>query len=310
MLRQRALMLRRIRGFFEQREVLEVDTPVLSAAATPAPYLNSFHTASPTRVPARYLQTSPEFAMKRLLAAGSGAVYQVCKAFREGESGALHNPEFTLLEWYRPGWDTDRLMDEVETLVAAELPDIGFQRMSYADAFRRWVGIDPERAPIAALREAAAAAGPSAAMDDADRDAWLDLLLSFRLAPAMAREGAVFLYDYPASQASLARIKPSTTAREAPVADRFELFVNGIELANGFGELTDADEQRRRFEAENRARIGQGLAQVPLDECFLDALDYGMPASSGVALGVDRLLLLATGSERLEQVLAFPWDRA
>jgi len=304
MLRARAGLLQRLRAFFADRQVVEVDTPLLSRAATPAPYLQSFETIAERR----FLQTSPEFAMKRLLAAGAGPIYQIAKAFRREEAGRHHNPEFTLLEWYRPDWSSTQLMDEVEALVAPELAGRSFSRLSYADAFKHWAEVDPIRDSTARLAGRCADIGLTAdTLNPGNhRDTWLDLLLSHCLVPAMRSEGAVFIYDYPASQAALARVR----AGDPPLADRFELFVDGVELANGFCELTDAAEQARRFEAENTQRVADGLAAVPLDEAFLAALGAGLPDCSGVALGIDRLLMLATGQQHLDEVLAFSWARA
>lgn len=311
MLRARARLLQSVREFFAGRGVLEVDTPVLSRAATPAPYLESFQVDSGAEP--RYLQTSPEFAMKRLLAAGSGPIFQVAKAFRREESGRHHNPEFSLLEWYRPGWTRDELMDEVQALVEPHLPQTRFQRVSYAAAFARWAGVDAHRDGVAALAERAFAAGLDrrmAAVIGDHRDAWLDQLLDRLVVPAMAPLGGVFLYDYPASQAALARLVPGTHADGPALADRFELFVAGIELANGFRELSDAAEQRRRFEHENDERIAAGRVPVPLDEALLAALQAGLPDCSGVALGLDRLLMLSRRCTSLDQVMAFRWETA
>lgn len=313
-LRRRARILTEIRTFFAVRGVLEVETPLLSSAGTTDPQLESF--ASRYHGPGRahglalYLHTSPEFAMKRLLAAGSGAIYQLCKVFRQGEFGTRHNPEFTLLEWYRPGWDHCRLMDEVAMLVggilggdyAAQPP----QRLSYADAFLRHVGLDPHSATEAALREAAQRHGIAAVPGLEGRDRWLDLLLTHRVEPHLGRGSLSFLYDYPASQAALARIDPGAPA----TARRFELYCEGVELANGFHELGDAAEQERRFAAEREARRSQGLADVPADRRLLAALEAGLPECAGVALGVDRLVMLATGAASIDQVIAFPLDRA
>ena len=299
----RAGMLARLRAFFADLGVMEVETPLLSRAATPAPYLQSFRTCGEPR----FLQTSPEFAMKRLLAASSGPIYQITRAFRQEEAGRHHNPEFTLLEWYRPGFSSSQLMDEIAALLAPELAGRAFQRLGYAQAFERWVGVDPHRDDNASLRQRAGEAGLHRSLNpDDDRDTWLDLLLSHVLVPAIRDQGAVFLTDYPASQAALAQINDG----EPPTADRFELFVDGIELANGFRELTDAAEQRRRFSAENRQRVSNGSDAMPMDEAFLSALQAGLPECSGVAIGLDRLLMLSVGGSQLEQVLAFPWRLA
>ncbi len=312
-LRLRAEVLARIRAFFAQRGVWEVETPTLSPGATTDPALHSFQTlyTGPGAPDGRalYLQTSPEFAMKRLLAAGSGSIYQLGKMFRDGEQGRLHNPEFTLLEWYRIGFDQHALMDEVEALIRGVLVGDGSLapavRTSYGAAFEGVLGLDPHRADVATLRHCAAEAGLSGV--DAlggDRDAWLELLFSHRVQPRLP--DVCFIHDYPASQAALARLRPG----DPPVAERFELFIHGLELANGFHELTDPAEQRRRFEAERRVRQSRGLNTVPLDEHLLAAMAHGLPACAGVALGIDRLVMIAAGKTSLAEVMAFPIERA
>lgn len=312
-LRVRAQVLATIRAFLAGRGCMEVETPALSAAATTDPRLESFATVyrGPGVAGGRplYLHTSPEFPMKRLLAAGSGPIYQLCRVFRQGEAGRRHNPEFTLLEWYRPGWDHHALMEEVAALLAAVLPATEApERLSYAEAFGRHAGLDPHSAPAAHLAECAADHGVAVpeGMGPAGRDAWLDLLLTRLVEPHLGRGRPTFLHNYPASQAALARVR----AGDPPVAERFELYLEGVELANGFHELTDADEQRRRFEAERAARRAEGLPDVPADGRLLAALAHGLPDCAGVALGVDRLVMAAAGADRLEEVLAFPWDRA
>ncbi|RRQ21099.1 EF-P lysine aminoacylase EpmA [Thiohalobacter thiocyanaticus] len=311
-LRLRAELLTRIRAFFAERDVLEVETPLLSHAGLPTPQLESFaaHPASRPETPTGYLHTSPEFPMKRLLAAGSGPIYQICKVFRADECGRRHNPEFTLLEWYRVGFDAPALMTEVETLLESLFDDTrpvgGIQRLSYREAFLQYAGVDGLEDAIAPLRWALdehAIPVPDGMPAD-DPDPWRDLLLTQVIEPRLPP--AVFLYDYPASQAALARIRPG----RPPVAERFELYLDGVEIANGFHELTDAVEQRRRFEAENARRIGQGLAPVPLDEHLLAALEHGLPDCAGVAVGLDRLLMRTAGVEDIDAVLAFPWERA
>lgn len=314
-LRLRAQLLRRIRDFFAAREVLEVDTPVLAPAAATDPALRSFrtHYDGPGLPPGQilHLHTSPEFPMKRLLAAGSGPIYQLCKAFRDGEAGRHHNPEFTLLEWYRPGWDHERLMVEVEELLRAVsaglCPAPETQCYRYAELFQAFLGVDPLTADVATLSAVAAAAGvqPPAGMPEADSDPWLDLLLTHCIEPRLP-EGLIMVYDYPASQAALARVR----ADDPPVAERFEVYWNGVELANGFHELLDAREQRRRFEHDNARRRQRGLTEMPLDERFLAALEQGLPPCAGVALGVDRLHLLIAGATRLDQINAFPIEVA
>ncbi|HEY9199493.1 MAG TPA: EF-P lysine aminoacylase EpmA, partial [Gammaproteobacteria bacterium] len=304
-LRLRARMLARIRHFFAARGVLEVETPALSAAAASAPHLASFmagyHGPQAPADGRLYLHTSPEYPMKRLLAAGSGSIYQICRVFRDGEAGARHNPEFTLLEWYRVGFGLDRLIDEVERLLRNVLAGVrtlsAAEQCSYRELFLKYAGVDGLTADAASLRACLERHGhrppecmsrdgtPGDGTTDAENnlDDWRDLVLTHVIEPQLA--GLVFVSGYPASQAALARI----TEDVPPVAARFECYLDGVELANGFHELADADEQLRRFEAENRARIAAGLPQMPIDERLLTALHTGLPDCSGVALGVDRL---------------------
>jgi lysyl-tRNA synthetase class 2 len=312
----RAGVLARIRAFFADRGVLEVETPLLASA--PVTDLHLAAMSARYRGPASdggrrlWLQTSPEFAMKRLLAAGSGPIYQLCKAFRDGERGSRHNPEFTILEWYRPGWDHHRLASEVVDLVSAvlvgdadeELPTA--ETMTYAEAFQRHVGVDPHTASIPELRDRASALIDGAPDLADDRDGWLDLLFSHVIEPELGQVSPAVIHDYPASQAALARVRPENP----PVAERFELWVRGVELANGYHELTDPGEQRQRFEADLAARRRHGLPDVPIDKRLLAALEHGMPACAGVALGVDRLVMLAAGARRIDEIIAFPVDRA
>ncbi len=291
--------------------MLEVETPLLSASATTDPFLDSFVTRyqGPGAAAGRdyYLQTSPEFAMKRLLAAGSGPIYQICKSFRNGESGTHHNPEFTMLEWYRPGFNHHDLMDEVEALIRALLGCDGVERLTYKALFERHLGLDPHRATIDELRRCAAAGGlVIEGCDENDRDTWLALLLTHLIEPNLAAKPPLFVYDYPASQAMLARLRGGCPA----VAERFELYVAGVELANGFHELCDAAEQRQRFEQNLLLRRTLGLPEVSMDRALLAALESGMPACAGVALGIDRLVMLAAGAESLDQVIPFPVARA
>jgi lysyl-tRNA synthetase class 2 len=259
--------------------------------------------------------------MKRLLAAGSGPIWQLGKAFRDGEAGRRHNPEFTMLEWYRPGWDHHRLMDEVEALLRATLsPAAGgaalvgeepAERLTYREAFARHAGLDPFVADAATLRRHAAALGvaggePADGAEEWSREDWLHLLLAAVVEPRLGRGRPAFVLDFPADQAALARVRPG----DPPVAERFEAFVAGVELANGYHELTDPAEQARRFAADLEARAGRGLPVVPADERLLAALAHGLPDCAGVALGFDRLAMLALGADRLDQVIAFPADRA
>ncbi len=307
----RARILARIRRFFAERDVPEVETPLLSAATVTDPHLASLSTsyrrAPKSLAQSLYLQTSPEYAMKRMLAAGSGPIYQICKAFRDGEAGRWHNPEFTLLEWYRPGYDHQRLMEEVDELVGSLLDRPPAGRITYAAAFTQSVGVDPLAASDAVLARRVEALGLSAeSITGLDRDGCLDFLFSHGVQPVLAGRGSVFVYDYPASQAALARTCPDNPL----VAERFELLVDGVELANGYHELTDGVEQRRRFEEDRIARQQHGLIVPPLDERLLAALDHGLPDCAGVALGVDRLVMLAAGVTDIREVLAFPIDAA
>lgn len=309
-LRARAKLLAGIRTFFAGRDVLEVETPVLSSAGTTDVALASFSLAyaGPEAPPQRrlYLQTSPELAMKRLLADGSGDIYQVARVFRDDESGRWHNPEFSLLEWYRLGWDHHQLMDEVQALVEFLLPKPpGFSRVSYAALFDRHLGVDPLTADTPELARIAALQGLDI-VGELDRGAWFDLLFTHCIEPHLADEGAVFVVDYPAEQAALARLSPS----DQRIAERFELYVEGVELANGFHELIDPVQQRSRFERDNAVRRDRGLPEVGIDERFLRALEQGLPACSGVALGLDRLLMLMTGADHIDEVLAFSIGRA
>ncbi len=315
-LRLRAELLARVRAFFAAREVLEVETPALSAAAITDPHLTSFGTVyagpGPRYGQTLYLHTSPEFPMKRLLAAGSGCIYQIARVFRDGEAGRRHNPEFTLLEWYRVGFDHRRLMNEVAELVtnllAGRLPLAEPERSSYRETFQHHLGLDPHRATVAELAACATARGvsipPGMPVDDADP--WLDLLLTHCIEPRLGQGRLTFVYDYPASQAALARLRPG----HPPVGERFELYLNGVELANGFHELGDAGEQRRRFGQENAARRALGLPLAPVDENLLAALEAGLPDCAGVALGFDRLMMLAAGKRYIQDVIAFPVDIA
>lgn len=299
-LKARARLLQNIRAFFLARDVMEVDTPLASHGANPDPNTDLMLTLAnaPGGGP-MYLASSPELAMKRLLAAGSGAIYQICHAFRDGEAGREHNPEFTILEWYQPDYDLMDLMSELDELLdtIVGVPSGPARFLRYVDAFQDVLSIDPLTADDADLR---ALLG----RDDLARDEMLDWLFSTRIQPSL--HGRVFLTHFPASQAALACLDE----RDPRVAQRFELIINGTEIANGFYELTNAEEQRRRFEGDVRKRQAKNQATVALDENFLKALQSGMPECSGVAVGVDRLLMCAQGAEHLDKVLAFPLVRA
>ncbi len=299
-MRARSLFYQQIRAFFAQRDVLEVDTPILAAAPVTDPNIEPMQTTE-----GRWLHTSPEYAMKRLLCAGSGDIWQLCKVFRAGEAGGKHNPEFSMLEWYRVGWDHHQLMDEVRDLVRtlfaprwSALPEL---RMSYAAAFMQYAGIDVHHAHDDVLH----AKGIELAGQDLElnRDGWLDIIMSHLIEPSLPTNTLVFIDAFPASQAALAKI--THEENDIAVAQRFELFFNGTELANGYHELTDAAEQRRRF--NNDARVAGGRK---VDERLLEALESGLPECAGVAMGIDRLLMHSTGATCISEVLAFDWHRS
>ncbi|KGK22910.1 poxB regulator PoxA [Vibrio navarrensis] len=310
-LRQRAALIASIRQFFAQRNVLEVDTPAMSHATVTDVHLHTFQTqfvgpgyaqGSPL-----FLMTSPEFHMKRLLAAGSGCIYQLGKAFRNEENGRYHNPEFTMLEWYRVGFDHHQLMDEMDDLLQLVLQCGAAERMTYQQAFLTVLGVCPLEGTMAELKSVAARLGLSdIAEAEEDRDTLLQLLFSIGVEGKIGQQVPAFVYDFPASQAALAKINPN----DPRVADRFEVYFKGIELANGFHELDNAQEQLRRFEQDNHKRVEMGLAEQPIDYHLIAALQSGLPECAGVALGVDRLIMLALGCDHIDQVTAFPFPIA
>lgn len=302
-------MLGCIREYFAAEGVLEVETPLLCASTAMDPHLQSFEL--PVMGARRFLQTSPEFPMKRLLAAGSGSVYQVCKAFRVDESGGRHNPEFSLLEWYRVGWSSEQLQQEVLTLVqrVAGLFDVSWpvhDVVSYGELFARELGVNPFTATEAEL-QSVAHKHLGEGLPELDRLGWLDLLMSQVIELRMP-QGLQLVVDFPAEQAALAQ--KAVDAHGYTVAKRFELYVNGVELANGYQELTDAAEQRGRFVQDNVARRELGLPELPMPEALLLALEAGLPECAGVALGLDRLLMLALGITRIADVLSFDFPNA
>ncbi len=305
-LRERARCIAGLRDFFAAAGVLEVETPALAACPSPELHLASFTTRwnAPSGEPARlYLQTSPEFAMKRLLAAGSGPIFQISRVFRDHERGRTHNPEFTLLEWYRPGFDHHRLMDEVDALLQRVFGIAPARRVTFAAEFREHVGVDPFAASDVELEAACVARGLR--VDVPERAACIDFLFEREIQPRLGA-GAVMVHDYPVGAASLARASETDPA----VAERFELYVGGLEVANGYRELTDPVEQRRRFAEDLAARARAGRHRPPIDEQLLDALVHGMPECAGVALGIDRLLMAHWGVASIDEVIAFPVDRA
>jgi lysyl-tRNA synthetase class 2 len=309
-LRARARILHQIRAFFAAREVLEVETPSLGrggiADATLSPFATRLDPAPGGPQPL-YLQTSPEVFMKRLLASGSGPIFQICKAYRNGEVGAIHNPEFTILEWYRPGWTHEQLMDEVEALFHVVVPHRPAAHcITYQRLFQEHLGLDPHRTNVRKLQETCQNLGVDApASLPTDQIApWLDLLLGEVVEPALIDGPPVFVTDYPAGRAALAAVRPG----KPPVEERFELYDRGVELANGFRELTDPEEQARRFREINRERSLTGLAELPPDQRFLTCLP-DMPPTSGVAVGLDRLVMRALNAASLDEVQAFPFSR-
>ena len=308
----RAAMLARIRAYFAAQEVAEVQTPVLSRSAVSDPQIESI-AAAPARGPRHFLQTSPEYAMKRLLAAGFGDCYQVCPVFRDGEAGRLHNPEFTMIEWYRLDFGVGEMQHDVDRLLRVACADLRsfspMREVTYRAAIRDACGLDCQTAVPAEIRAALARHGIEPANADGwDQDAWLDLLMGAVVGPALGHDAPVFVSDYPASQAALARLR--TEPDGTRVAERFELYVDGLELANGFRELGDALEQRRRFEQDLRMRESRGQDRNPIDGHLLDALAHGLPDCAGVALGFDRLVMVAFGLKSLDAAMAFPADRA
>jgi elongation factor P--(R)-beta-lysine ligase len=309
-LRLRAQLLRAVRAFFDARGVLEVDTPALVRHAVTDRHIQSARVQLPGHLAPLYLHTSPEYAMKRLLAAGSGDIYQLAHVFRGEEASPLHNAEFMLLEWYRCGYSLPELMAEVAELVGALLAPAsppGIETLRYADAFARYLGLDPLGTADASLRDAAIARGLTARLAlAATREELLDWFMAVLIGPRLGQSTLCFLHHYPAAQAALARLDPL----DARVALRFELYHRGIELANGFEELAEPVELRARFERDRGARAAAGLAAPQIDEALLAALAAGLPAVSGVALGVDRLLMLRAGVAHIDAVLPFPLARA
>lgn len=311
-LRLRARLNAAVRAFFAERGVLEVESPVLSRGGNTDPNIASFSLEFSGRTDGaprtRWLRTSPEYPLKRLLAAGVGDCYELGRVFRDGEAGGRHNPEFTMLEWYRLGWDHRQLIDETAGLVNAALALVGrtaqLTQVGYHDLYRQRLGIDPETASEAQLR--AALGDVVIDPEGLIRDDWLDLLMTHRLQPSFPADQLLALYDYPASQCALARIRDG----QPPVAERFELYLGPLELANGYHELADATEQAARFNRDLQRRSERGVALPPRDEHLLGALGSGLPPCAGVALGVDRLMMAMLGTTRIADVLAFDFSRA
>ncbi len=310
-LRQRAALNALIRAFFAARDVLEVETPILSAAGNTEPNIDSFHTRFSGHVDAgsaqRWLRTSPEYPLKRLLAAGVGDCYELGRVFRNGEAGGRHNPEFTMLEWYRVGWDHHRLIEETVALVRAALGLVqrtaDLRVVDYRSLYQQHLGVDPFDAPLAQLQAPLASVRIDA--EGLTRDDWLDLLMTHCIQPTFDDDRMTVVHDWPASQAALARIRPGTP----PLAERFELYLGAVELANGYHELNDAAEQRARFIRDHAVRAARGDVLPPLDEPLLQALP-NLPDCAGVAVGVDRLLMAMNRTTRIADVLAIDFAHA
>jgi lysyl-tRNA synthetase class 2 len=317
-LKKRADILTKIRAFFLARDVMEVETPLLCHATVTDAYIQSFETLyhaadltenTATHSQKLYLQTSPEYCMKRLLAANSGAIYQICKSFRNyGEFGRFHNPEFTMLEWYRPNFTHHDLMDEVDDLLREILNCSPAVKISYADLFLKFTDINPHLASINELINCAKRFNLNdiAGVDPNNPNTWLHLLMSHVIEPKLDKDKPTFIFDFPMTQAALARIRYD----DVPVAERFEVYVDGMELANGFHELCDAKEQRHRFEKDLAYRKQLHYPLVPKDEFFLAALENGLPNCSGVALGIDRLVMAALRCEGISDVVSFVVENA
>jgi elongation factor P--(R)-beta-lysine ligase len=307
-LRQRARLLALARSFFGGRGVLEVETPSVVSGTVTDVQIASLTLAN---APQRYLHTSPEFAMKRLLAAGSGDIFQICKVYRAEETSPLHNPEFTMIEWYRMGFGLDEIMSETvavaNLLLQSSRGPLSTELVSYGAAFENRLGIDPLTASLPELRQRSIDLGFAAASaDDSTRDDLLDFLMATAVGPSLGDNRLTCVHHYPASQAALAQLD----AIDPRTALRFELYCQGVELANGFVELADPTEQRHRFDADLRERSRRGLALPAVDEALLAALESGLPDCAGVALGFDRAVMLALGARDIDEVIAFPWERA
>ena len=298
-----------IRAYFNKTGVMEVHTPVLSFSGNTDPQIESFTTmysgAAEQKLKTMYLHTSPEFFMKRLLSQGSGSIYQLASVFRQAEVGRFHNPEFEMLEWYRVDFNYQELMDDVVSLIySLSQREISVNKISYEQAFKS-ILVNPHNCSIEKLNQVANNHGISLqTSEDLDKDQWLALLMTHVIEPSFDKEKLTFIYDFPASQASLAKIRQD----KFPIAERFELYWGGVELANGFTELLDEDEQRNRFIHDNELRVQVGLNEVSIDELFLDALVKGLPACSGVAIGLDRLLMVLAQLDSLKEAMAFDID--
>lgn len=298
-LKTRADLYRKIREFFYARQVLEVETPLLCSHTVTDLHVNGIQAAHH-----RFLQTSPEYAMKRLLSLGSGPIFQLCKAFRDEEMGSNHNPEFTMLEWYRPGFNHHDLMSELNELMMCLLNTPPATRQSYRDCFLQHTSLDPFTADQHALHAFIKHHHLLHDTTDIDHDTALQVILSEYIEPRINQDTPFFIYDFPATQACLAVIRRDNPA----VGERFELYFKGYELANGFHELTDPHEQEQRFLRDQNKRRERGLYVPEIDYYLIDALKKGLTPTAGVAVGVDRLVMLACHTTRIQDVLCFPWD--
>jgi elongation factor P--(R)-beta-lysine ligase len=300
----RAQMLTKIRAFFAARNILEVETPLLGHSSITDPNIQSvtsqYNFAGSTKQQTLYLQTSPEFAMKRLLAAGSGSIFQICKAFRNEECGNLHNPEFTILEWYHLDFNHHDLMDEMDEFLNYVINSNKAERLSYQDAFKKYLAIDPLNSNTSELRNCALKHNLND-IADLEKDGWLNILFTNFIEPHLGINAPSFIFDFPASQAALAQINKT----DPRVASRFEVFINGVELANGFHELANSEEQHQRFLHDLKKRQQLNLPQIPLDNNFLTAVDH-LPNCAGVALGIDRLLMIIAKTKNIADVITFP----
>jgi len=305
-IKKRAQMMQNIRAFFDARNVLEVETPLLSAFSSTEPNLHSFSTAYQNKN--YYLNTSPEYAMKRLLAQYRQPIFQICKSFRVDELGPNHNPEFTLLEWYRPGFTLVQLMQELEQLLAViSFQPVNIQRKSYQSLFEQYAGFNPHTTSAKQCRQCALEHQIEIPVGlDSDIDEWLGWLFTQLVLPAIKKDQFSIVYDFPKSQCALAKLHKNQD--DIVVAARFELFFGDLELANAFHELTDAEEQEKRFREENKKRSDLGLHVSDLDTNFLAALEHGLPECAGIAMGLDRLLMLLSSKNKLSDVLSFPWQ--
>jgi len=313
-LQARAKLYTDIRSFFKDRDVLEVETPLLCHAAVQDPHLHPIPALylpfGASSAKTLYLQTSPEFAMKRLLASNVGAIYQLCKAFRNGEEGKWHNPEFTILEWYQPGFDHFQLMDETDEFLAFILHAPKAERITYQQLFMKYLKVDPFHAPLTELQNTAMSIGINIdenPQPSLERDDWLNLLMTHGIEHKLGFTHPVMVYDFPASQASLAKINQRSSF---DVAERFEVYIEGMELGNGYHELTDGFLQEHRFQQDMGVRAALNHPAIPLDHHLVNALKAGMPECAGIAVGIDRLLMLRLKVKDISEVLAFPVSRA